>query len=402
MTGAAAAAAVDAATAATAAAAQGAPHDAAAAAAAAAALPPPKQPRHWLSLSRRYAAAHPTELVALICDAVTAVLVVAVQDIAFKESMTACAALQVVSFLCNWHAAAALRQRRVFPKAIEVMVPLLCLALAPAAWLAEAATHRAVYVAICSTAALTMLATTVLRPRGRSFAAEYMVDWYPPSFWRSPFFYKLERDLAWTWILTQALMAAAAAVVMVAGDANAALYVACNYVLQLLPLALSVAATALYPAWLKRRFGFDADDALTGWPPSERAALAAAGGPPPVVEAEALPGGLWCGWGGGGGGGGGGSRSGGSSGGRSLAGAAGSRRALLAGDEESAAAVAPARLKGGGNGSSGRAGGGEVAAMSGDAPTVVIATAAASAALTPSRRPRRSSAAAPPALPTDA
>ena len=47
---------------------------------------------------------------------------------------------------------------QVFPKSIELMVPAICVALVAPAWLHEEATHRVVYVVICGTASLTMLA----------------------------------------------------------------------------------------------------------------------------------------------------------------------------------------------------------------------------------------------------
>lgn len=169
-----------------------------------------------------YAREHAAELTALFADAVTAVLVVVVQDVAFKESITACAALQVVSFCCNWRAYT-LKQRVIFPKAIEVAVPSICLALVAPAWLAEEATHKVVYLVICGAAAAVMLGTVLLEKRrsdgvqgqGRpclSFAAEYLMDWTPREHWGTPLLRKLARELGWAWIASQLLMAAAAAV----------------------------------------------------------------------------------------------------------------------------------------------------------------------------------------------
>jgi hypothetical protein len=108
----------------------------------------------------------------------------------------------------------------------------------------------------------------------QSFAREYLMDWYPRAFWQTPLVARLDRHLAWVWILGQAFMAAAAGVVVAYGDANAALYVMCNYVLQLLPLAASVAATAGYPRVLKARWGYDPLDVATGFPPNERGSAA--------------------------------------------------------------------------------------------------------------------------------
>ncbi|KAI8473782.1 MAG: hypothetical protein J3K34DRAFT_165468 [Monoraphidium minutum] len=225
----------------------------------------------WAAALREYCRTHPSELAGYILDAATAVLVVAVQDVAFKEAITACAALSVASLLCNWHAAR-LGQRVVFPKSIELMVPALCVGLVAPAWVAEEATHRVVYLVICGTAAATMLATVLM---GRSFAMEYFMDWYPEPFWGTPLVRRLTAHLAWVWIAGQAIMAAAAAVIVVKGSSNEALYITFNYVLQLLPLLISVIATVAYPRALKRRWGYDPSDPLTGYPPSQRGAAAA-------------------------------------------------------------------------------------------------------------------------------
>ncbi|KIY91635.1 hypothetical protein MNEG_16328 [Monoraphidium neglectum] len=46
-----------------------------------------------------------------------------------------------------------------------------------------------------------------------------------------------------------------------------------NYVLQLVPLAISIIATVVYPKVLKRRWGYDPSDPSTGYPPEDRATL---------------------------------------------------------------------------------------------------------------------------------
>jgi hypothetical protein len=112
--------------------------DAAARAAAAAAAAPPvvqdseSHSTPWIQSAVSYCREQPTELVAYICDLATAILVVAVQDIAFKvrrvegsrtlrscgsclnshlqlcnahqEAISACAVLSAVSLACNWDA----------------------------------------------------------------------------------------------------------------------------------------------------------------------------------------------------------------------------------------------------------------------------------------------------------
>lgn len=69
-------------------------------------------PRAWPRQAAAFVAARPWEALAYACDAATAVLIVAVQDIAFKQAMTACAALSLISLLAN-AICAALGQRVV-------------------------------------------------------------------------------------------------------------------------------------------------------------------------------------------------------------------------------------------------------------------------------------------------
>ncbi|GBF94653.1 hypothetical protein Rsub_07389 [Raphidocelis subcapitata] len=217
----------------------------------------------------RRAARRPADIVSTACDAAVAVLVVAVQDVCFKEAVTACAALSAVSFACNWHEHA--RGRRVvFPKSVDLAIPAIALALVVPAWLDEEGTHRVVYVVICGGVGAVMLASVAV---GRSFALEFYMDWYPRDFWGTPLVTRLTSHLAWAWIASQALMAGAALCVVFTGNSNPALYVWMNYVMQLVPLVLVVLLTLAYPWALKRSWGFDPADVTTAFHPAQRAAL---------------------------------------------------------------------------------------------------------------------------------
>lgn len=62
---------------------------------------------------------------------------------------------------------------------------------------------------------------------------------------------------------------------MAKGDKDEGLYISMNYVLQIVPLIISIIATAVYPKILKKQWGYNPEDLSTGYPPQGRAALAA-------------------------------------------------------------------------------------------------------------------------------
>ncbi|KAF6261171.1 hypothetical protein COO60DRAFT_812564 [Scenedesmus sp. NREL 46B-D3] len=145
----------------------------------------------WLIRACQYAKANPLELASGILESITLVLVVFVQDIAFKQAMVICAALLTASFILHGLAFRA-GQCQVWPKVIEIAAPLLFYGLTPAAYLATQATYRSAFIIINFWFVAAEVGFMVLARR--NFIKEYYQDWSPKEV-------RQQGSAVWSWVL---------------------------------------------------------------------------------------------------------------------------------------------------------------------------------------------------------
>ncbi|KAF8055944.1 NADH dehydrogenase [ubiquinone] 1 alpha subcomplex subunit 13-B [Scenedesmus sp. PABB004] len=204
--------------------------------------PPPRggAVRRALAAAWAYAAAHTLELPANALEALTLVLIVFVQDVAFAPSVAVCACLVTASLAL--HGLAYRRgQCRVYPKVIELAAPVLFYGLTPAAFAAPGPTARAAFIVINFFFLAVEAAAWALL--GRCFMDEYLRDWSPREAWGTPLLAHCAAVTAASWMACQALMGTAQVIVVVTGvslDTHPVAAVWLCYVLQLVPLLFAV------------------------------------------------------------------------------------------------------------------------------------------------------------------